>query len=70
MDDLDSYLEGELADINDMFAEFQTKDKKFEQRLKTEEKELEKVQLKANNEVNNKTSFKLYVLSNKIPIRL
>lgn len=51
MDDLDNYLEGELADINDMFEEFQTKDKKFEQRLKTEEKELENVQFKANSEV-------------------
>ena len=51
MDDLDSYLEDELADINDMFEEFQTKDKKVEQRLQTEEKELENVQFKANSEV-------------------
>lgn len=46
MDDLDSLFEGELASINQVFQEFEVKDKKMEQRIQTEEEELERVQSK------------------------
>ncbi len=43
MDDLDSLLEGELASINEMFHEFEIKDKQTERRVRTEEEELKKM---------------------------
>ncbi len=46
MDDLDSLFEGELADINQVFQEFEVKDKQKERRSKTEEEDLKHVQTK------------------------
>ena len=46
MDDLDSLFEGELASINQVFQEFEVKDKKAEQRMHTEEEELKRVDTK------------------------
>jgi hypothetical protein len=41
MVDLDSFLEGELASINEVLEQFQTDDQKAKQRNLTEEKLLE-----------------------------
>ena len=49
MDDLDSLFEGELASINQVFQEFEVKDKKKEQRTKTEEEDLKQAHLKVSN---------------------
>ena len=43
MDDLDSLFEGELASINQVFQEFEVKDKKTEKRILTEKEELKGV---------------------------
>ncbi len=43
MDDLDSLFEGELANIDQVFQEFEIKDKKKEQRIQTEKEDLDKV---------------------------
>lgn len=42
MDDLDSLFEADLASINEVFQEFEIKDKKDLKRQKTEEEELKK----------------------------
>ena len=47
MEDLDQYLESELASINDMFQEFETKDKQYERRIQTEKEELKVMEVKA-----------------------
>ena len=47
MEDLDTYLEGELASINEMFEQFQTKDQKAEQRIRSETEELRVMEVKA-----------------------
>ena len=47
MEDLDDYLEGELASINEMFEQFQTKDQKRKQRILTEEEELKAMEKRA-----------------------
>ena len=41
MVDIDSFLEGELASINEVLEQFQTDDQKAKQRNQTEEKLLE-----------------------------
>ena len=41
MVDIDDFLEGELASINEVLEQFQTDDKKAKQRIQTEEKMLE-----------------------------
>lgn len=46
MDELDSLFEGELASINEVFQEFEIKDKKKEERMRNEEQDLKKVSLK------------------------
>lgn len=47
MDDvLDGLFEGELASINEVFQQFEIKDKKTEKRIQTEEEELGRVHLK------------------------
>ena len=43
---MDDFLEGELADINEMFHEFEVKDKKKEQRTQAELEEIEKLKAK------------------------
>lgn len=43
MDDLDSLFEGELASIDQVFQEFQIKDKKTEKRNLTEQEDLKRV---------------------------
>lgn len=43
MDDLDSLFDSELASINEVFHQFEVKDKKKEQRILTEQEELKKV---------------------------
>jgi len=47
MEDLDSYLEGELASINEMFEQFQTRDQQAEQRIRSETEELRVMEVKA-----------------------
>ena len=47
MEDLDDYLEGELASINEMFEQFQTKDQQTKQRILTEEEELKAMEKRA-----------------------
>lgn len=47
MEDLDDYLEGELASINEMFEQFQTKDQKKKQRILTGEEELKAMEKRA-----------------------
>ena len=44
MDDLDSLFEGELASIDQVFQEFEIKDKKKAIRNQTEEEDLSKVE--------------------------
>lgn len=44
MDDLDSLFEGELASIDQVFQEFEIKDKKQEKRNLTEQEDLQKHQ--------------------------
>ena len=46
MDDLDSLFEGELASINQVFQEFEVKDKQKEMRSKAEEEDLKQLQPK------------------------
>lgn len=46
MDELDSLFEGELASIDQVFQEFEIKDKKTEKRNQTEQEDLEKLQKK------------------------
>ena len=53
MDDLDNLLEGELASINEMFHQFEIKDKKTEERIKTEQEELAKLQSKKVSDTSN-----------------
>ncbi len=43
MDELDDFLGDELADIDDMFKEFSTKDKEVKEKRKKEELELKHV---------------------------
>ncbi len=40
MDELDNFLGDELADIDDMFKEFSTKDKEVEEKRKKDELEI------------------------------
>lgn len=40
MEDLDSYLQSEIDNINDMFQEFQTHDQQHERRTKDEEEKI------------------------------
>ena len=47
MEDLDDYLEGELASINEMFEQFQTKDQQTKKRILTEEEELRAMEKRA-----------------------
>ena len=47
MEDLESYLEGELASINEMFEQFQTRDQQAEQRIRSETEELRVMEVKA-----------------------
>lgn len=49
MDDLDSLFEGELASINQVFQEFEVKDKRKEIRAKTEEEDLKQVHTQVSN---------------------
>ena len=50
MDELDNFLEDELGEINDMFQEFQTKDKESEEKRLKEEQDLQNMELKLKNE--------------------
>lgn len=69
MEDLDDYLEGELASINEMFEQFQTKDQKKKQRILTEEEELKAMEKRAkevrrlNCEVGVQLGLKLLIVS-------
>ena len=45
--DLDSYLESELASINDMFAEFEATDQKKKERLESEVEEIKAMESKS-----------------------
>lgn len=47
MEDLDKYLESELASINDMFEQFETQDQQFEQRIRSETQELQAMETKS-----------------------
>ena len=60
MDDLDSLFEGELASINQVFQEFEVKDKQKEMRSRTEEEDLKQVHPKvsAGGEVGGGTEVK------------
>lgn len=40
MDDLDSYLQSEIDNINDMFQQFETHDQQHERRAKDEEQKI------------------------------
>lgn len=40
MEDLDSYLQSEIDNINDMFQEFETHDQQHERRTKDEEEKI------------------------------
>jgi len=50
MEEIDSFFEDELADLNDMFEEFETKDKQTEAKRKKEQEELREKELKLNME--------------------
>ena len=65
MDELDNFLEDELGEINDMFQEFQTKDKVSEERRRKEEQDLQNMELKLKSEHEVRLPLYLAALSAK-----
>lgn len=59
MEDLDDILGEEMASFQEVFEQFQEKDKKTEQRIKTEQAELQSMEPKTE-EVRDRLAHKLW----------